>query len=696
MTQKQGNTTKTAPPKPRVPNLRNNRVPFRRPVRPRPRPPGKVPGIANSSLQWLTPEMACLLLGTHCTLPKPKKPWDGENGRERTIYLARCEFKAEKRRISTGEITKKISSHTVLTVFGPVKDLITITQPLRSHSEAVFFKTVGTDIKGNDSISTSLILITSPIADFQWKITEINISLKRADGEKDPPPPVTKPIGNTVTQPPRPTNPTPRTVKQPPRGTTIKPPKPPRSPNKPQDPPETKDPKPPEIDDFPPPETTESQPVTPPRPVLPPQGTQTKPTIKPRTPTKPRKPQTHPGKSVPKPFIRPGTTPKTNPKPSRNPRPISVPKPFTRPKPKPNPEPQPSKNPQPDTTPARTPRPRPTPTPRPQPVRQPKPQTTPKTPPQKFPFLPPGAIPKIDPTRIPIPAPKKNPQPKPNLIKVPKPTTPVINKPNLNKPKIELEEPTVCDPCLRKIQKGVNNNQTQITNIQNIIQQQNPATDTKAIEKKLNKICELLEVDLQGKVTSKKCPQEPDAEDKTYSFSGKGLLGIKEQISALENLVNDVKEEVCEIDVSTTIPDWWNLKVVNRPPTLSLLLGLKNDNGTIARANTVINIPHWKNPRIDKKPPIDFFRKGNRQGIYTLKDGSKIIVNCISDKEALRILNLLDKYVDPKFRTDHKHVSPRLGAPIKSGKVYPKYGKYYKEDLNKTIMAPEWSVKYET
>ena len=64
----------TAPPKPAAPPIgRNSRVPFRlpRPRGRRPRPPGKVPGVAGSSLQWLTPEMACLLLGTHCTLKSP-------------------------------------------------------------------------------------------------------------------------------------------------------------------------------------------------------------------------------------------------------------------------------------------------------------------------------------------------------------------------------------------------------------------------------------------------------------------------------------------------------------------------------------------------------------------------------------------------------------------------------------------------
>ncbi|MGB5592547.1 MAG: hypothetical protein WBM62_00730, partial [Crocosphaera sp.] len=91
-----------APPKPAAPPIgKNSRVPFQlpKPRGKRPRPPGKVPGVGGSSLQWLTPEMACLLLGTHCNIKKPntnpyetaelaryKLTFDYEYKRQKVVY----------------------------------------------------------------------------------------------------------------------------------------------------------------------------------------------------------------------------------------------------------------------------------------------------------------------------------------------------------------------------------------------------------------------------------------------------------------------------------------------------------------------------------------------------------------------------------------------------------------------------------
>ncbi len=82
-----------------------------------PRPPGLVPGAAGTSLAWVTPQIACQLFGTYCTVPvkEPDQP-----GSQAIFYRVQGIFQIESRKVSDGSLLTAYEIERTAAVLGPI------------------------------------------------------------------------------------------------------------------------------------------------------------------------------------------------------------------------------------------------------------------------------------------------------------------------------------------------------------------------------------------------------------------------------------------------------------------------------------------------------------------------------------------------------------------------------------------------
>lgn len=75
---------------------------------------------------------------------------------------------------------------------------------------------------------------------------------------------------------------------------------------------------------------------------------------------------------------------------------------------------------------------------------------------------------------------------------------------------------------------------------------------------------------------------------------------------------------------------------------------LRQDN-TLGNDAYSITIPHCILTTAPRFSPLDQYDKGNWQGILTLKDNSKLTVNCIDVEEANRVISAISQVIDPAY-----------------------------------------------
>jgi hypothetical protein len=102
-------------------------------------------------------------------------------------------------------------------------------------------------------------------------------------------------------------------------------------------------------------------------------------------------------------------------------------------------------------------------------------------------------------------------------------------------------------------------------------------------------------------------------------------------------------------------PEWWEVRVGSGRPQAVVNFreiapgtqcqGVKKKYGTGSWSMT---IPHYNRPK-GFKPQIPDYQKGDFEGVLTLNDNSKLVVNCISAAECKRVINALKAYIDPQM-----------------------------------------------
>jgi len=77
-----------------------------------------------------------------------------------------------------------------------------------------------------------------------------------------------------------------------------------------------------------------------------------------------------------------------------------------------------------------------------------------------------------------------------------------------------------------------------------------------------------------------------------------------------------------------------------------------------------------------------------------LRDGSAVIVNCVSEGEAIRVLDTLKPLINPaQLEGSAMAISNRLGKPVQEKVMVACYARYFASGQNSG--KPDWHVKFE-
>lgn len=137
------------------------------------------------------------------------------------------------------------------------------------------------------------------------------------------------------------------------------------------------------------------------------------------------------------------------------------------------------------------------------------------------------------------------------------------------------------------------------------------------------------------------------------------------------------------------IPEWWQVRIGADRPQLVCLFGEKNRNGKIGRTRWPLTIPHYIGPQ---KPQLPAYTKGQWEGILTLRDNSKLIVNAVSKSEAERVISALQKYINPQMlQGSESKIGIRKGKKLKQVLVFPTSVRFFKTGQKNTV--PTWTTK---
>ncbi len=150
----------------------------------------------------------------------------------------------------------------------------------------------------------------------------------------------------------------------------------------------------------------------------------------------------------------------------------------------------------------------------------------------------------------------------------------------------------------------------------------------------------------------------------------------------------------CESECIAAVPEWWQIRPEGARPQLVIHFGEPKKDGSIGMANYALTIPHFSGTKDDAKKMKLKWRKGSVEGILTLKDNSKVIVNAVSKAEAERILNYTKKYISSGMLVDSfTKIGERKGQSFKQITVAPKVARYFLQGAKS--MKPNWVVKIE-
>ena len=142
------------------------------------------------------------------------------------------------------------------------------------------------------------------------------------------------------------------------------------------------------------------------------------------------------------------------------------------------------------------------------------------------------------------------------------------------------------------------------------------------------------------------------------------------------------------------MPEWWQIRPEAQRPQLILQFCAKVD-GKFTSPKYVITLPHPKSNQKPLSPLISDWEKGNFEGELKLKDGSKVIVNCVNQKEAERVIKILSGFIsDSMLVGATQKYSERRGKAITKQKVYARIATYFENGV-KDVSAPKWKAKFD-
>jgi hypothetical protein len=142
-------------------------------------------------------------------------------------------------------------------------------------------------------------------------------------------------------------------------------------------------------------------------------------------------------------------------------------------------------------------------------------------------------------------------------------------------------------------------------------------------------------------------------------------------VSALfEKIANTEGRHCAECNAIATVPEWWQLRPeAGRRQGIFVYKELRDDN-TIGNDPYAITVPHCSLTSAPGSAILNTYRKGNWQGILSLKDNSKLIVNCIDSDECERVITELSKVIDSDYLVGSTQtIGKHKGKPFKQIRV---------------------------
>lgn len=132
------------------------------------------------------------------------------------------------------------------------------------------------------------------------------------------------------------------------------------------------------------------------------------------------------------------------------------------------------------------------------------------------------------------------------------------------------------------------------------------------------------------------------------------------------------------IEAIAAVPDHWQLRPEAQRPQLVIMFAEKKANGKLGKPMYAINIPHYEHSKAPSNSPLPGYKKGQWEGILTLNDNSKVVVNAVSELEAKKVLNAAEKAIDSKYlKGSQTKIGMRKGIELKEIEVMPVKAKYF-------------------
>jgi hypothetical protein len=151
----------------------------------------------------------------------------------------------------------------------------------------------------------------------------------------------------------------------------------------------------------------------------------------------------------------------------------------------------------------------------------------------------------------------------------------------------------------------------------------------------------------------------------------------------------------CQNNCIASVPEWWQLRPEAQRPQLIIIFAEKKDDGSIGNDYYSITIPHPKDDKAPKESPLSPYKKGSWEGILTLKDNSKAIINAFDKDAAEAVLKEISKLINPKMlEGSFQKIGQRKGQKLKEIKVQAIRADYYPKGTQD--MKPEWVKNFRT
>jgi hypothetical protein len=159
----------------------------------------------------------------------------------------------------------------------------------------------------------------------------------------------------------------------------------------------------------------------------------------------------------------------------------------------------------------------------------------------------------------------------------------------------------------------------------------------------------------------------------------------------------DIEAQVClqcsELTAIATVPEWWQLRPEARRPQAILVFREVRADNTLGNDHYAITIPHFSQSTPPAIAPLTTYKKGNFEGILTLNDNSKLIVNCVDADECTRVIGRLSAFIDGNQLTNSStKIGQRSGLPFKEITVKAFRLDYYPNGVK--TMRPAYLKSY--